>query len=246
MMAPRSKLAAAGAAVTLVAGIAVLALPPPDNDGAKPGLGLFTSLPIFWAESENIADMLGSAAPPHWARIALEADHRLVPLDTLGRADLQKLDRLVMAQPRPLAPAENVALDDWVRGGGRLLLFADPMLTAHSRFALGDRRRPQDVVLLSPILQRWGLELEFDEEQTDAERQVRFGEGAIPVRLAGTLRRVAPGAPAECALDADSVAARCAIGKGQVLVIADAAMLEDDRNGGASDLAGVVETAFAD
>src|SRR5687768_3372072 len=88
MMAPRSKLAAAGAAVALVAGIAVLALPPPDNDGAKPGLGLFTSLPIFWAESENIADMLGSAVPPHWARTALEADHRLVPLDTLGRADL--------------------------------------------------------------------------------------------------------------------------------------------------------------
>ena len=44
----------------------------------------------------------------------------------------------------PLAqPAEDlVALDDWVRGGGRVLLLADPMLEWPSKRPLGDPLRP--------------------------------------------------------------------------------------------------------
>lgn len=241
-------LAAAGAAVALIAGIAVLALPGPSRDDAKPELGLFTSLPIYWAESDSIAETLDGKAAPHWARAALEADNRLVPLDTISADELGRLDRLIMAQPRPLAPAENVALDDWVRGGGRLLLLADPMLTEHSRFMLGDKRRPQDVALLSPILRRWGLELQFDEDQPEAERAVRFGGAAIPVRLSGTFRMVVAGAPAACDIEAESLIARCRIGKGAALVIADAAVLGAEREpaAGQAGLDRLVGAAFAD
>lgn len=66
-----------------------------------------------------------------------------------------------MAARRP--ERENVALDDWVRAGGARALFADPLLTFNSRFSIGDRRRPQDVATLSPILTR-SARLERDED----------------------------------------------------------------------------------
>jgi len=225
MPGSRKRLVAAGTALSLlVAGAITWALAGGPND--KPPLGLFTSLPILWNESGSIGETLDGEGPAHWVRGALEADHRVEALDTLDGQGLGQLDRLVMAQPRPLAPAENVALDDWVRGGGRLLLFADPLLTEHSRFAIGDRRRPQDVVLISPILRRWGIELSFDEDQDDAPRTVVWAKGPLTVRLAGQLALVAPGAPAACKLAAGGLVAECAIGKGRAVILADAAVLE--------------------
>lgn len=212
----------------------------------KPALGLFTSLPIFWSEAGDMSEALDSSADPHWALAVLEDDHRLVPLDTLDDGELARLRDLVMAQPRPLAPAENVALDDWVRGGGRLLLFADPMLTGHSRFAIGDRRRPQDVVLLSPILTRWGLELQFDEDQGENERAARIGQSDVPIQLAGTLVPRAGGVGSRCKVSDAGLSASCTVGKGAVLVIADAAMLDSDRADASAALDALLDRAFAD
>lgn len=229
-MAPRAKLVVAAiAAAALAAGIAAQVFPGPPDEGEKPALGLFTSLPIYWAESDGLEAALDANGPMHWARTALEQDNRLVPLDTLEPEQVAGLTRLILAQPRPLAPSENVALDDWVRGGGRLLLFADPLLTEHSEFAIGDRRRPEDVVVLSPILARWGLELQFDEDQPAGERTDDVFGASVAVHLAGTLAKRPTDAPSECALSSDRLAADCMIGKGRVLIVADAAMLENDR-----------------
>ena len=150
-------------------------------------IGLFTTLPILWAESDDLRGLLRSDTPPHWALAALRARGEVKPVDSLmPRKDaplVPGVGLLVMAQPRALAPQENVALDDWVRRGGRLLLFADPLLTEESAFAFGDRRRPQDVVLLSPILARWGLRLEFDEGQPPGERLADLDGVTLPVNL---------------------------------------------------------------
>ncbi len=140
------------------------------SGGAREGPpGLFTSLPILWAESERLGDLLKPQTAPHWALAVIEQDGKVRPLDSLvaagGKSPLSGLGLLIMAQPRPLSPQENVALDGWVRGGGRLLMFADPMLTAQSSFAFGDRRRPEAIAMLSPILSRWGLRLGFDDDQ---------------------------------------------------------------------------------
>jgi hypothetical protein len=216
------------ALAAIVAGAAVYALG--NDDGPKPALGLMTTVPIYWRESPSIGDMLDANAPKSWVRVQLERSYALVPLDTLDRAGgLDRLDRLLLAQPRALSPAENVALDGWVRSGGRLLLFADPMLTAETSYAIGDRRRPQDVVLLSPILTRWGLSLSYDEDQPRGERMVA---GALPVDLAGRLATLptAPDAPARCSLESGRVVADCRIGQGRVVVVADAALLDPARD----------------
>jgi hypothetical protein len=119
---------------------------------------------------------------------------------------------------------ENVALDGWVRAGGKALVFADPMLTQDSVFALGDKRRPQDVVLISPILGRWGLELRFDETQSAGLRK-NAGEGVL-VSLPGQFASRPGGVDARCAIGPEGLIARCRIGKGRVLLVADAAVLE--------------------
>lgn len=185
-------------------------------------LGLFTSLPILWDEQDDLRDVLAAPDAPHWAKSVLEQRGKVIALNTL--ADLARFDRLIIAQPRPFSPEENVALDTWVRAGGKLLLFADPMLTQESAFALGDRRRPQDVVLISPILGRWGLELRFDDSQPGVARE-NAGE-AMPVHLPGQFATRPGGEDTRCDIGAEGLIARCRVGKGRVLMVADAALLD--------------------
>jgi hypothetical protein len=192
-------------------------------------IGLFTSLPILWDEAPDIAAMLRPERTPHWARRVLEKHGRVVALDTL--TGLAGFDRLVLAQPRPLSPLENVALDQWVRAGGRVLLLADPALTEESAYALGDRRRPQDIAMLSPILARWGLILEFDDDQPVGEQRPDVMGVPVPVVLAGRFRLTGGGE--QCRLWGEGVAASCGVGKGRVIALADAALLERaDPDGG--------------
>lgn len=140
---------------------------------------------------------------------------------------------LVLAQPHPLMPEENVALDAWVRAGGRLLLFVDPMLTAASDFALGDARGPERVAMLSPILRHWGLELQFDPEQPLGEHTVDYRGVPLPVNLAG---RFAATRASRCRLESARLVADCSIGGGQVLAVADAAVFDGDDAGRSSAL----------
>ena len=210
-------------------------------------LALFTSLPVYWAEAADLATTLKGEQPPHWARTAIEAERPLRPIDSLDAATLGGRRDLLMVQPRPLSPAENVALDAWVAGGGALLLFADPALTSDSSFALGDRRRPQDIVLLSPILARWGLRLEIDAAQAVGERAASLGEGVtVPVNLPGRFAAIAGGRPdASCRIEAEGLLAECRIGRGQVLAIADAALFEPvDEPVRAAALAALLARAF--
>lgn len=189
---------------------------------ARQPLGFFSSLPILWNEHADLRDVLAAPENPHWAKSVLEKHGKIVALNTL--LDLSQLDRVIIAQPRPFSAQENVALDRWVRAGGKVLLFADPMLTQHSAFALGDSRRPQDVVLISPILGRWGLELRFDDAQPGGMRE-NAGE-AMPVNLPGQFIPNDKGEDARCVIGAERLMARCQIGKGRVLLVSDAALLE--------------------
>lgn len=191
---------------------------------AGDSVGLMTTLPLLWGEGADVGELLAAKGGANWVRQAIETRYVIEPLDTLDRDALAQLDRLVLAQPRPLGAQENVALDAWVRDGGQLLLFADPMLTRHSRYPIGDRRRPHDVVLLSPILAHWGLELVFDDRQGEGERRREILGTDVQLDMAGSFR-VGPGV--SCAEFGEAVLVRCRIGKGQVVALADAAVLDD-------------------
>ncbi|KRA84264.1 hypothetical protein ASD76_09865 [Altererythrobacter sp. Root672] len=182
------------------------------------------SIPIYWGEAGNVNELLGGDGASHWARAELEKSYRLHPLDALTPESLTEIKFLLLAQPRALSGSENVALDNWVRGGGHLLLFADPMLTGESKFPIGDRRRPQDVILLSPILRHWGLELQFDVERPEGFALVEAAGPPIPINRPGSI--VTAESAANCTLAAEAVLASCSIGAGRVVLLADAAVLD--------------------
>lgn len=196
---------------------------------------LMGTIPIYWGEDEDaFAAQISGDVEPHWARAQLEQDYSLVPLDYLNPDTLGGVRVMLMAQPRGLTAEENVALDNWVRGGGRLLLLADPVMTGHSHYGLGDRRRPQDTALLSPILSHWGLDLLFDADQPQGLQMREYAGGdesggdsiSIPVNLPGHF--AGRDSDADCRLYATETLAFCRIGAGFVTILADAALLDHE------------------
>ena len=234
MPRPRNRLALACGLLAL-AGCSPDA-PPAADPGERYPLGLMTSLPLYWADNAQIADLAAGRRPPPWQRGVIEARYTLQPLDTLSPVPalspdapdtdpLAGLERLAVIQPRGLSPADNVALDQWVRGGGRLLLVLDPALTGEYEAPLGDPRRPVDSALIPPVVARWGLAVAFDEAQDATVKRAALGKAQLPLALAGTITITDPAA-AVCALLAGGAVATCRVGKGKVTLVADAAVFE--------------------
>lgn len=240
---------AAGVAGMAIAGVMaalLIAQTPAPPEPRDTRFGLMSSLPIYRMPQASIADALavdGEGDRAHWLRRALEADNSLEPVDMLDPAGLAPIDVLLLVQPRALTPAENVALDDWVRAGGKVLLVADPMLVSEPHFALGDPRNPQAIAVSGPILARWGLTLEGDVDARHGDGPGIDGDGmhrhkteevldlagvSIPVIMGGhfALRAPAGGAPAECELRKGRLIAVCDIGEGRAVLLADATMFE--------------------
>lgn len=228
---------------SLLAGVlgllaACQAAPSAEAPGEASGerLGLMSSLPLIWPLGADVDSLAGGSAPPPWQRAALSGAYTIEPLDTLSPIPalspdasatdpLKGLTRLAVIQPRGLSPADNVALDNWVRAGGRLLLALDPALTGEYPLPLGDPRRPVDSALIPPVVGRWGLAVSFDEAQGPVVIEGRLGTTPLPLALPGRIAVIDPAA-AQCTLLAGGAAARCRVGKGKVTLIADAAIFE--------------------
>lgn len=213
------------------------------SPGPGAPVGLVTSLPIYWPDGAELTDLTASDVETPWTRKALELDYKLQPFDTLTPADdtgeplpglempdhmvndLNKLERLAIIQPRGLNAQDNVALDDWVRGGGRLLMVLDPLLTGHYETAVFDPRHPTGAALIPPVVPRWGLSMAFDDNQPLELRVLEARHGLLPVVMSGEISIANPDA-AQCELDAEGVIARCTLGKGRITLVADAALFE--------------------
>lgn len=231
--------AAALLACTGIAGFGVLAQIRPSADnhavadahGTKPEMMLMTSLPLIWGEA-NMADVLAGGAVPHPFYELLQRDYHVVPVDSLlpetVRLTQGNPDILLLAQPRPLTPVELVAVDDWVRAGGHAVILADPMLLWDSRYPIGDKRRPQAVSLLTPLFRRWGLDYTYDDDADAGLVSLEAGPYKVLGRGVGGFARAAQqdSAIADCEVADVPLLARCRIGKGRAILVADADLLD--------------------
>lgn len=219
MIPPRSRrargLVALAAAALVAGGVAValagrpVSVPPIAERPAdqRPPLMLLTGLPLLFGESFS----LESGGSP--ALEALERRYRIVPISVASAAELDRSNMLLMAQPRA-QPAESlVDLDRWVRGGGRLLLLADPALEWHSERPLGDVLRPPPVFSDTGLLAHWGLRLDSPEE---------LGPKLLSIRGYPVLAASPGSLHGSCAISSDRLVARCAVGRGWATVVADA------------------------
>ena len=186
-------------------------------DQPRPELFLLTALPLVWSEDFGL-DQPGSPALER-----LQQDYRVTPIDL--PSDLPDGALLLAAQPRALPAEELVALDKWVRAGGRMLLLADPMLEWPSELPLGDRRRAPMGYADTGLLKRWGLRLDAPEQR--GPKQAAIGGQAVLTASPGMLVALGKG----CNLAGGGLVARCRIGKGEVIVIADADILNVGSDG---------------
>ena len=200
--------------------VAVLSREPrrlqPRAAAERPTLLLLTSLPLVFSEQFSLQ---GSGSP---ALAALETRYRVVPISVSGPADLARGRLLLMAHPAAQPAEDLVALDDWVRRGGRLLLLADPMLEWPSSRPLGDPLRPPLMFGDTGLLAHWGLRLDAPDERGPTLRKLGGYdvEAVSPGQLVGG-----------CEIAADAAVARCRIGKGRAIVVADADFLDTARLG---------------
>ncbi|SNS18911.1 hypothetical protein SAMN06295912_102182 [Sphingomonas laterariae] len=188
---------------------------------ARPPVQLLSGLPLVWSEAGVAATLAGGRAPATMERLGRHFTIR--PIATADALAPQGL--ALIAQPRADAH-DLVAIDRWVRAGGRALILTDPDLRWPTQLPPGDPGLPPDAAPLAPLIAHWGLRLVPDRAAMLAIREVMVG---------GMHYHIRPGAPgrlsgegAACAILADGLAADCAIGAGRALVVADADWLLDD------------------
>ena len=181
----------------------------------KPLLYVMTSMPLLFDEGFTAGPAKGEAA------VFLREHYTLKPIDLPSQ--LPPGATLLAAQPRALPAEELVALDAWVRGGGKLLLLADPLLEWRSKRPLGDRLRPPVSFADTGLLLHWGLRLDAPDKR--GLKPFRTAHDQVEFVSPGRLKKV--GGP--CLIDLyDDIVAECKIGAGGVLVIADADWLDDE------------------
>jgi hypothetical protein len=189
---------------------------------------LLTSLPLVFGEDFSIQD----AGSP--ALNALKSRYRVVPISVADARDLARGRLLLMAHPLAQPAEDLVALDRWVRNGGRVLLLADPMLEWPSKRPLGDPLRPPPMFMDTGLLGHWGLRLDSPDQRGPASRKL----GGFDVQT------VSPGLLfGGCSITRDRLVAHCRIGKGEATIVADADLLDEPNLGskGAHNLDGLLQ-----
>ena len=173
----------------------------------RPKLAVLTGLPLFWAEPGQ------AGTGPRDAPIVtvLRTRFTVEPLDDPLDLPRTGADRLLLAQPRPMTPAQRVAIDAWVRRGGAALVLADPLLRWPSDLPLGDRRRAPSATWLAPLLAHWG----FPPGQFEPAEVRHFTADGQLLTLSAA--RMADGAAMQ----------RRRVGAGDVLLVGDADLIDD-------------------
>jgi hypothetical protein len=177
----------------------------------KPPLALLTALPIVFGEGFSLD------SPAHPVLTALSARYGVRPID--GPEQLPEGGLLLAAQPRALTSQRLVALDAWVRRGGRVLLLADPRLNWPSERPLGDMFRPPYSFDDTGLLEHWGLRLSFSEAPGEMRK---LGGRSISGTSPGMLQT----RTGDCTISDAGLRADCRLGRGRAVVIADADWLD--------------------
>lgn len=175
----------------------------------KPTLKLLTTLPIQFAPRFSL-DGGSNLYRTLDDRYEVEAIAATDPA-SLGEGDL-----LFMAHALPQTPENLVFLDQWVRGGGKVLLIADPRLDWDVGLPLGSPMAPPYYFGDTGLLGHWGLRLDGPYDDTEISGFKVSGPGRLEATGEG------------CAIEHDGLVARCTIGKGRAVVLADADLLAAD------------------
>jgi hypothetical protein len=186
-----------------------------------PTATMLTGLPLRWSGSGDIAAIISSGAEDDPVLVRLEALGPVALADSLAEQVPPPRGTLLIAHPRALAPRELVAIDAFVRGGGKAVLLADALSGWPARHPLGDPRNPPVTSLLTPLLDHWGVVLGSAPTGDNAVSAVAVDGARLRLSSAGAFERLPP----RCRSFADRRVARCPIGAGEAWLVGDADLL---------------------
>ncbi|MGI9336565.1 MAG: GldG family protein, partial [Gammaproteobacteria bacterium] len=151
-------------------------------------VGVLSTLPISGAGPQ--AAMRGAMAPPWFVMEQIRQLFNIVDIDPKAEKLPEEADVLLLVHPKGLSDAMLYAIDQFVLGGGRALVFLDPNADSEQPQMMGGMPMPGDRnSRLEGLMPAWGLELEADTVVADLtlaasvrmERQGRLVTFEYPV-----------------------------------------------------------------
>lgn len=186
-----------------------------------PAVIMLTGLPLRWSDGGDFASLVqrGAADDPALAR--LEASGPVSLIDSLADHAPPPGAALLIAHPRALAPRDLVAIDRFVRGGGRGVVLADALSSWPARYPLGDPRNPPVTSLLTPLLDHWGVTLAAAPGDALGAQPADIDGARLRLFSAGRFERLPP----TCDAFAERRIAHCRIGEGAMWLVGDADLI---------------------
>lgn len=136
-------------------------------------IGVMSELPVFAPPPDP---MTGQAAGQDWAAFVLLKElYEVREIDVGATSIADDVDTLILVHPKEISRETLYALDQFVLGGGRLMVFVDPM-AEHDQTA-PDPERPGVIPKLDSNLEtlfaQWGVTLREMKVVADPEAAVR-------------------------------------------------------------------------
>ncbi len=141
----------------------------------KRTLGVMSELPLLGSFDPQQGQLPGQIVFEQ-----LKEMYDVVPVDTMA-TDLSGIDLLLLVHPKNLSDESLLAVDQYVMGGGRLMLFVDPM--AQSEEVPADPENPMSQIQadrssnLAKLLQAWGVEFDQTKVVLDNQQAVSIQSG---------------------------------------------------------------------
>ena len=165
------------------------------GQAARPVVGLLSTLPL---DGQSRQAMMTGRPPQPW--LILERIEELFEVRHLAAADLERVeedvDVLMVVHPKELSDRARYAIDQFVLGGGRALVFVDP--NAEGDMVAGVPGLPPipGKSEFEDLLAVWGLELDTSRTVGDlrigADVQARVGEKVTTIRYPPWINVPAP------------------------------------------------------
>ncbi len=153
---------------------------------SRPVIGLLSTLPLEGRQSQQA--MMAGRPPQPW--LVLERIEELFEVRRLTAADLVRVeddvDVLMVVHPKGFSDAARYAIDQFVLGGGRALVFVDPNAEADMVPSVPGLPPVPGKSELADLLAAWGLELDtgrtVGDLQLGADVQARVGERVMNIK----------------------------------------------------------------
>ena len=165
------------------------------GQAARPVIGLLSALPL---DGQSRQAMMTGRPPQPW--LILERIEELFEVRRLSAADLERVeddvDVLMVVHPKELSDGARYAIDQFVLGGGRALVFVDPNAEADLVPSVPGLPPIPGKSELEDLLAAWGLELDttrtVGDMQIGVDVQAQVGDRVATIRYPVWLNVPAP------------------------------------------------------